>query len=217
MPRARTAYGHPPGWRRSHFVRQFRVFDEKRAKRGHVGKLFPINNKERRCPHFLGGPWRGVEPLRGETPDDEIRRPPNLREPFCCPRWVLVKYARMGGRETLIFGDYFNLATHVSNTMVYVCEGEIAHACPLGLQAPLCCVLVVEGLFSRCLVGEGCLWYSSHGERWSLLVSGDYQGGCLLFTVQPTAAGLAWVRRCNRPELGLGGCFEAECTWQRTD
>ena len=91
--------------------------------------------------------YPGVEPLRGETPDDEIRRPPTLREPFCCPRWVLVKYARMGGCETLIFGDSFNLATHVSNTRVYVCDGEIAHTCPLGLQAPLCCVLVVEGLF----------------------------------------------------------------------
>ena len=128
-------------------------------------------------------PWRGVESLSGEAPNHKIRRPPNLREPVCCPRWVLVKYARMDGCETLISGDSFNRATHMSYTRVYVCEGEIAHTFPLGLQAPLCCVLVVEGLFSRCSVGEGCLWYSSRGERWSLLVRGDYKGGCLLCKV----------------------------------
>ena len=41
----------------SHFVRQFRGFDQQRAKRGHVDKLFPINNKEDECPHF--GVWFG--------------------------------------------------------------------------------------------------------------------------------------------------------------
>ena len=43
----------------SHFVRQCRVFDKTRANGGHVGKLFPISNKEKRCPHVLDGAVAG--------------------------------------------------------------------------------------------------------------------------------------------------------------
>jgi len=47
--------GHPPGAVHSHFGWQFRGFEWKKGRRGHVDSLFPINNKGERCPHFRGG------------------------------------------------------------------------------------------------------------------------------------------------------------------
>ena len=51
--------GHHPKGCPQPFRPQFRGFDGKTAKRGHVDILFPINNREGKCPQFWGGPWEG--------------------------------------------------------------------------------------------------------------------------------------------------------------
>ena len=144
-----------------------------------MDRCFPINNREARCPHFLGGPWGGAGPCK-DSRRGTLSTPLNLGEPFWCPRSACLKNGGMEVLQSAVGVDsvigyrdrQVREAAKVEDTMTF----NFTSQAPKGQSRRAWRALESTGEHWRALESTGEHWRAleSTGEHWrALKITGE--------------------------------------------